>query len=141
MGIYVGDGVCVHARGHRYGVVAEPMPQLWTHWARPTWLTYDLPEEPADEAWPPYMGVGDRVLVDTASGNLLNMYARPRVRLRHFTGTRIPNYTELIIEEAPEYAHYFRKVSTRDARGQLFTGYVFAKDLSVLDPPKIENKN
>ncbi|MCL2811325.1 MAG: peptidoglycan-binding protein [Clostridia bacterium] len=137
VGLYVGDGLCVHARGHRYGVVAEPMPQLWTHWARPTWLTYDLPEEPHVE-WPPYMAVGERVLVDTSTGNTLNLYSRPVSRRRFWTGLRIPNYTELVIREVPEDDPYYRKVTMRSNRGDLYVGYVFAKDLSLLDPPQIE---
>jgi len=136
VGLYVGDGLCVHARGHRYGVVVEPMPQLWTHWARPIWLTYDLPEEPPVE-WPPYMPVGERVLVDTSTGNALNLYNRPISKRKHWSGLRIPNYVELVILEVPENDPYYRKVSMRTSRGELHTGYVFAKDLSLLDPPTL----
>jgi len=137
VGIYVGDGLCVHARGHRYGVVLDRMPQLWTHWARPVWLAYDLSEEPF-VSWPPYMGVGERVLVDTTTGNMLNLYRRPSSKRQYWSGIRILNYSELIIQDVPEDAPYWRIVTVPSASGQLTTGYVFAKDLSELDPPKLE---
>ncbi len=137
MGMYVGDGQCVHARGHRYGVVQEPMPQLWTHWARPVWLTFDIPvEEPAKE-WVVYMPVGSRVLVDTATGNALNLYKYPiENRNNLLNGLRIPNHTELTITEVPAGygSHFWRKVSWPDSAGVLHTGYVFAKDLTPLYP-------
>jgi len=139
VGLYIGDGLCVHSRGHRYGVVVDPMPQLWTHWARASWLTYDLPEEPATEAWPPYMPEGDRVLVDTATGGGLNLYSRPIAKRQHWTGLRIPNYTELVIQEVPEDAPYFRMVTMLSNRGDLHIGYVSAKDLSLMDPPRMED--
>lgn len=139
VGLYIGGGVSIHARGHRYGVVADPMPQLWTHWARASWLTYDLPEEPYAE-WPVYMGEGERVLVDTASGNALNVYRRPQENMDYWIRVRVPNYTEITIEEIPAGAPYWRIVTVPDTAGKLHTGYVFAKDLSVLDPPLLPGK-
>jgi peptidoglycan hydrolase-like protein with peptidoglycan-binding domain len=139
VGVYIGDGLCVHSRGHRHGVVVDPMPQLWTHWARASWLTYDLLEEPAAEEWPAYMGVGDRVLVDTATGGGLNLYKKPIARNRYWSGWRSPNYPERTILEVPEDAPFFRKVTMLSYRGDLYVGYVFAKDLSLIDPLHIEN--
>lgn len=38
VGVALGDGTCVHARGTAYGVVKQTMNQYaWTHWARPKW--------------------------------------------------------------------------------------------------------
>ena len=38
VGVALGDGTCVHARGTAYGVVQQSMSQYaWTHWARPKW--------------------------------------------------------------------------------------------------------
>ncbi len=136
VGLYVGDGYCVHSRGHRYGVVMDPMPQLWTHWARPTWLDFNIPEEPKAN-WPQYMTVGERVLVDTGTGNPLILYRSPAETPRYATGVRIPNYTEIVVKGVPTEAPYWRQVITTDSEGVTRTGYVNAKDLSVLDPPMV----
>ncbi len=139
VGLYVGDGLSVHARGHRYGVVVDQMPQLWTHWSRPIWLEYDTPAEPQVE-WPPFMGEGERALVDTSSGNALNLYRRPFEARKYFTGVRIPNYSEVTIQGIPINAPYWRIVTVPDSNGLMRTGYVYAKDLTVLDAPKLPDQ-
>lgn len=131
MGAYVGEGQSVHARGHRYGVVIEPMPQLWTHWARPVWLEFDTLEE-AEAPWPEYMGPGTRVMVDSADGGPIQLYSQPVKSKKYKTGISLENYTELLIEEIPEGHHYWRVTTVLDAAGQPVTGYVFARDLSLM---------
>ena len=39
-GVYLGDGTCIHAKGHNEGVVQESMECYgrWTHWAIPEGL-------------------------------------------------------------------------------------------------------
>ena len=133
IGVYAGNGICVHARGHLYGVVKDPMPQLWTHWARPSWLTFDLPAEDASEPWPEYLSEGARALVDTSTGYALTMYTTTRVASRYLMRYRIPNKTEITIAEVPEGAHFWRKVTVVDNNGEEITGYVYAKDLTALE--------
>ncbi|MDR3050980.1 MAG: peptidoglycan-binding protein [Oscillospiraceae bacterium] len=133
MGVYMGEGVCVHARGHAYGVVTDAMPQFWTHWAIPKWLAFDLPEE-AHTPWPAYMGAGDRALVDTSTTNPLALYTKPEEKIKYRTGLRFANHTEIVIQAVPKDAPYWRIVSTVDANGVTRTGYVYAKDLSLTQP-------
>ena len=37
-GIYIGGGKFIHAKGSKYGVVKESMPDSWTHWGIPKGL-------------------------------------------------------------------------------------------------------
>ena len=131
IGICAGEGASIHARGHRYGVVEEPMPQLWTHWAIPSWLDFDLPEE-ENTPWPVYMGTGTRVLVDSSDGEPIFLYSQPIKGDQHRTKIRISNYDELRIDSVPE-AHYWRGATVTDSKGNPVSGYVFAKDLSLLE--------
>lgn len=47
VGIAIGDGSCVHAKGHAYGVVREGVKDYgrWTHWAIPEGLYDDYTEQ------------------------------------------------------------------------------------------------
>lgn len=47
-GIALGDGSCVHAKGHDYGVVREGIEAYgrWTHWGIPQGLYEDIPRAP-----------------------------------------------------------------------------------------------
>jgi hypothetical protein len=134
IGLYVGEGKCVHARGHAYGVVEDPMPQLWTHWARASWLTYDLPEE--NITWASYLGVGDLAMVDTSFAGGLSLSSLPNTKGLSM-GVRAANKTVVTIEEVPDVqndpeAFYWRRITVQDKRGRSVTGYVYAKQLTVL---------
>jgi len=131
IGAYVGDGWCIHARGHRYGVVREPMPQLWTHWARPVWLEMDMPYEPRIP-WSQYMGPGAWVIVDSSTGDAVYLYSRPNKSVKYRTKVSLPNYTELMIDSVPEDQPYWRVTTMPDSKGNPVTGYVYARDLSVI---------
>ena len=131
IGAYVGDGWCIHARGHRYGVVREPMPQLWTHWARPIWLEMDIAHEPRSP-WPQYMGSGSWVIADSSTGDAVQLYSKPNKGAKYRTGVSLPNYTELMIESVPPDLPYWRVATVPDAKGNPVTGYVYARDLSVI---------
>jgi uncharacterized protein YgiM (DUF1202 family) len=50
-GVALGDGSCVHAKGHDYGVVREGIAAYgrWTHWAIPEGLYSDLLDTSGDE--------------------------------------------------------------------------------------------
>ena len=133
MGAYLGDGVSVHARGHRYGVVTDPMPQFWTHWAKPVWLKYDLPEDTDHAPWPDYMGPGTWVMADTSTGEPIHLYTKPVQSKENQIGSDIPNYTELLIRSMVEGEPYWRFAAAVDIDGNQVTGYVFAKDLSLLE--------
>lgn len=42
VGVYIGDGWVIEARGHAYGVVKTRLKDRpWTQWGKPSWLTYD----------------------------------------------------------------------------------------------------
>lgn len=140
MGVYTGNGMCVHARGHMYGVVEDPMPQLWTHWARPSWLTFDIAAEKTTY-WPPYLAGGDRALVDTSYGGDLPLYTLPSASEGRFTGVRLTNKSTIIIDDIPdeENASFWRRVTSKDRRGKSVTGYVYAKDLTAL-PASVASK-
>lgn len=44
VGVYIGDGYVIEARGHAYGVVKTRLSgRGWTQWGKPSWLTYDTP--------------------------------------------------------------------------------------------------
>ncbi len=133
MGVYTGGGRCVHARGHAYGVVEDPMPQLWTHWGRASWLTYDLPAEKA-VPWKPYLAAGSVALVDSSYGGDLPIRAQPRSD-GAFTGARLTNLTQITIDSVPNdpAAWYWRVVTGTDRKGNTVTGYVYAKDLTVAE--------
>ncbi len=132
IGIYTGNGKCVHARGHSYGVVEESMPQLWTHWARASWLTYDLPVE-SETQWPTYLAGGSRALIKTSYGGDLPVYTAPATNGGQFTGTRLPNNSVIVIDAVPKQnvpgGSFWRQVTTTDSRGRTLVGYVQAKDL------------
>ena len=131
IGAYVGDGWCIHARGHRYGVVREPMPQLWTHWARPVWLEMDMPYEPRIP-WPQYMGPGTWVIADSSAGDAVQLYSQPIKDAKYKTKVSFPNYTDLMIASVPEDLPYWRVAAAPDSAGNPVTGYVYARDLSVI---------
>lgn len=60
-GVALGDGSCVHAKGHDYGVVREGIEAYgrWTHWAIPVGL-YEQAEPSAGKA-EEYLVTGNRV--------------------------------------------------------------------------------
>lgn len=47
-GVALGDGSCIHAKGHDYGVVREGIAAYgkWTHWGIPQGLYEDIPRTP-----------------------------------------------------------------------------------------------
>ena len=46
VGVYIGDGYVIEARGHAYGVVKTKLTERpWTRWGQPSWITYDTSDE------------------------------------------------------------------------------------------------
>lgn len=46
VGVYVGNGKVIEARGVKYGVVETKLSErAWTHWGKFDWMTYDIPAE------------------------------------------------------------------------------------------------
>lgn len=46
VGVYIGDGWVIEARGHAYGVVKTRLADRpWTQWGMPDWITYDTKTE------------------------------------------------------------------------------------------------
>jgi cell wall-associated NlpC family hydrolase len=53
VGIYIGDGIVIEARGVDYGVVQTKLSnRAWQHWGLLDWVTYDK----SDEKWKPVLG-------------------------------------------------------------------------------------
>lgn len=129
MGVYVGSGRCVHARGHLYGVVEDEMPYLWTHWGRASWLVYDQPAEAA-EPFVPWLGAGSRARVTTRDGKSLRVYAHPIENGKNFTGITIKDGSELTIQAQVEGKPLWREIRAVERGGRERVGYVNAKDLS-----------
>ena len=65
VGIYVGGGMVVHARGTRWGVILEPLPNVFTHWGRLNWLSYDTAPDPSPTVTGVFLDVGSRAVVDS----------------------------------------------------------------------------
>lgn len=48
VGVYIGNGKVIEARGHNYGVVETELKKRgWTHWGYCPWITYITEEKPA----------------------------------------------------------------------------------------------
>lgn len=137
MGVYVGQGRCVHARGHLYGVVEDEMPYLWTHWGRASWLVYDQPAE-AGEPFTPWLCAGSRARVTTRDGKSLRVYARPIESEKNFTGITIKDGSVLTIQALVEGKPLWREIRAVERGGRERTVYVNAKDLSAIDIEKEE---
>ena len=46
VGVYIGDGYVIEARGHAYGVVKTKLAgRGWVSWGKPDWLVYDTKAE------------------------------------------------------------------------------------------------
>lgn len=46
IGVYIGDGLVVEARGHDYGVVKTVLSsRKWTNWCKYNWIDYSQPKE------------------------------------------------------------------------------------------------
>ncbi len=132
-GVYIGNGIFVHARGHTYGVMAEQMPQVWTHWVRLSWLEYDLPEETGDVPWDGGLSVGDYAMIDTPAGVPTVLRVTPDEKSLQLSSV-IDNKTKVMITEVPEGKNYWRMISGIDRKGKQVSGYVYAKDLTSLEP-------
>jgi hypothetical protein len=65
VGVYVGEGKVVHARGTRWGVVEEVVPAVFTHWALLKWIDYDLPPDDLPAVTEPFLNAGGRAVVQT----------------------------------------------------------------------------
>jgi len=138
IGIYVGNGKCIHARGHAYGVVEEPMPHLWTHWARPVWLEYNLPaEEPTP--WRPYLAPGDLAQIDTPFEGAIGLLDNSPSNWGRTFGARIPNKAYVVVEgyAEDERDSQWRRVTYTNEAGVSRTGYVSAKNLSPVPVPTL----
>ena len=62
VGVYIGNGEVIEARGHRYGVVKTKVKdRSWTAWGKCPWITYEAVKAPADDiiAWAKSKGLTD----------------------------------------------------------------------------------
>lgn len=127
IGVYTGEGWCVHARGHAYGVVTDMIPWQWTHWGRATWLEYDLPAEEGSVTPNIYADAGDVMLVDTTTGYKLTVYAKPDTDTK--LGVRLENHSLLLIDGLVEDEPYWRRIIVDDY-GKKKVGYIPVRHLS-----------
>lgn len=42
--MYIGDGLIVEAKGHKYGVITSKLDATWTHWCQSNLITDDTPK-------------------------------------------------------------------------------------------------
>lgn len=62
VGVYIGNGEVIEARGHRYGVVKTKIKdRSWTVWGKCPWITYEAVKAPTDDiiAWAKAKGLTD----------------------------------------------------------------------------------
>lgn len=78
VGIYLGDGTAVHAKGHDYGVVRDTLESYgrWTHFGIPEGLYDDLGAMPGEEA---EKVLEDVLAVYQVTGGRLALRKEPRV--------------------------------------------------------------
>lgn len=64
VGVYIGNGYVIEARGHAYGVVQTKLSgRGWVNWGQPDWITYDT--KPAEVT----CGVTAKVLQNGSTGS------------------------------------------------------------------------
>lgn len=71
VGVYIGDGYVIEARGHAYGVVKTKLAsRSWGKWGKPDWLSYDTNEsEDTDMAKKIFLSPSDQTKNAYAAGN------------------------------------------------------------------------
>ncbi|MEG0766487.1 MAG: hypothetical protein RR482_02120, partial [Clostridia bacterium] len=130
IGIYVGDGWCVHARGTRWGVIKERMPSQFTHWARLNWVEYDTAMEETCYTQRPWLDTGMRALIDTDDLRDAPVFAVPVEAGKRKTNIgNFPCGTVVVVLEVPD--EMSRRVTGMDAQGRTLTGYVRLTALSI----------
>jgi hypothetical protein len=128
MGIYMGDGRVIHARGTRWGVVEDRLPGVFTHWAKLNWMDYDLPMEQGPAVQGVFLPVGSRAVVnsDDAKPVVVSEIPHEAGKLRFAKGY-FADGTELEVLAVPD--EISRQVRGLDANGRELVGYVRLTEL------------
>lgn len=123
IGVYVGDGKVVHARGTRWGVVEEMLPDIFTHWAELSWLDYDTALEEAPAVTEIFLPVGSLARAESDDAGPVPVSETPYEsgRLRPVSGY-FADGTELLVLEAPD--EMSRLVEGTGTKGKTIIGYV-----------------
>ena len=133
VGIYVGGGMVIHARGTRWGVVQEPMPAVFTHWGRLSWLSYDVPPDPAPAVTRAFLDVGSRAVVESDDAKPVTVSPIPHEsgKLRQNIGYFADGAILTVVEVPDEIS---RLVEGIGSRGQALKGYVRTVELREWTP-------
>ncbi len=133
IGVYVGDGVAVHARGTRWGVIREKLPVTFTHWARLSWLVYDTPMDERPAVTEPFLPEGTLAVVNSDNAERITVSAVP------FEAGKVQpsiGYFEdgalLLVLEVPNEVS--RLVMGTDIKERPLTGYVRLVELREAMP-------
>lgn len=77
IGIYVGDGRVIHARGTRWGVVEDILPNVFTHWATLNWLEMDTAQDARAHVTGPFLPTGTLAVVESDSAGRVTVSSTP----------------------------------------------------------------
>lgn len=98
VGVYIGDGKIIEAKGHKYGVVESKLDGNWTHWGQCNLITDSNPPEEQKPHTEPVTATKEYV-VRTNTGVPLRLRAKPTtsssVLARIPYGTRIEALDEV----------------------------------------------
>lgn len=133
VGIYVGDGMVVHARGTRWGVILEPLPSVFTYWGRLNWLSYDTAPDPAPLVTGVFLDVGSRAVVESDDAKPVTVSPIPHEsgKLRHSIGYFADGAILTVLEVPDEISRLVEGIGTQ---GQALKGYVRTTELREATP-------
>lgn len=116
VGVYIGSGYVIEARGHDYGVVKTKLAgRGWTHWGKLPWIEYGTPTPTKTEDY-------KMKSFKNTSGKTLNVYADSK--LREKIGSLFAGSSCVCIGEIDGKAILRYKVTATGAYKVGFTDYV-----------------
>lgn len=77
IGIYVGEGRVIHARGTRWGVVEDSLPNVFTHWATFKWVAMDTRREERAYVSGPFLPEGALAVVQSDNAGRVTISPTP----------------------------------------------------------------
>ncbi len=137
IGVYVGNGKVIHARGTRWGVVEDMLPDEFTHWARFYWIDYDLPPDTAPAVTDIFLPMGSLAVVQDPLGVRTSVSETPyeASTLRYSIGY-FADGTILTVVGVPD--EISRLVTGIDIHGNVLSGYVRTTDLREARPSPLQ---
>jgi hypothetical protein len=116
VGVYIGGGYVIEARGHDYGVVKTKLAgRGWTHWGKLPWIKYGTPTPTKTEGY-------EMKPFKNTSGKTLNIYADST--LKDKVGTLFAGSSCTCIGEIANRAIIRYVVASTGAHKVGFTDYV-----------------